>query len=112
MPLRLHRLAIKYFISNKRARNSPRDKHHLRGVPLHPHFRIQPPELLGRANAAMQLASRGMLPIGALAGGFLGEKIGIANTLWIGAAGVLLSTLFLVPVLLAQPEREGNGGEQ
>jgi hypothetical protein len=35
-----------------------------------------------------------MLPIGALAGGFLGEKMGIANTLWIGAAGVLLSTLF------------------
>lgn len=60
---------------------------------------VAPPHLLGRVNAAIQLASRGMLPIGALAGGFLGQKIGIANTLWIGAAGVLLSTLFLVPVL-------------
>lgn len=59
---------------------------------------VAPPHLLGRVNAAIQLASRGMLPIGALAGGFLGEKIGIVNTLWIGAAGVLLSTLFLVPV--------------
>jgi predicted MFS family arabinose efflux permease len=59
---------------------------------------VAPPHLLGRVNAAMQLASRSMLPIGALAGGFLGEKIGIVNTLWIGAAGVLLSTLFLVPV--------------
>jgi predicted MFS family arabinose efflux permease len=60
---------------------------------------VAPPHLLGRVNAAIQLASRGMLPIGALAGGFLGERIGIANTLWIGAAGVLLSTFFLVPVL-------------
>jgi len=64
---------------------------------------VAPPHLLGRVNAAMQLASRGMLPIGALAGGFLGEKIGIANTLWIGAVGVLLSTLFLVPVLRNRP---------
>lgn len=59
---------------------------------------VAPAHLLGRVNAAIQLASRGMLPIGALAGGFLGGKIGIANTLWIGAAGTLLSTLFLVPV--------------
>ena len=47
---------------------------------------VAPPKLLGRVNAAMQLASRGMLPIGALAG-FLGGKIGIANTFWIGAGG-------------------------
>jgi predicted MFS family arabinose efflux permease len=58
---------------------------------------VAPPHLLGRVNAAIQLASRGMLPIGALIGGFLGGKIGITNTLWIGAVGVLLSTLWLVP---------------
>ena len=68
---------------------------------------VAPPHLLGRVNAAIQLASRGMLPIGALAGGFLGEKIGIANTLWIAAVGVLLSTLFLVPVLRTQQEAAG-----
>jgi NAD(P)H-dependent flavin oxidoreductase YrpB (nitropropane dioxygenase family) len=61
-----------------------------------------PPQLLGRVNAAIQLASRGMLPISALAGGFLAGRIGIANTLWIGAAGVLLSTLWLVPVARAK----------
>lgn len=60
---------------------------------------VAPAHLLGRVNAAIQLASRGMVPIGALAAGFLGEKIGIVNTLWIGASGVLLSSLFLVPVL-------------
>ena len=63
---------------------------------------VAPPHLLGRVNAAMQLASRGVLPIGALAGGFLGEKIGITNTLWIGAVGVLLSTLWLIPIVRAE----------
>ena len=58
---------------------------------------VAPAHLLGRVNAAMQFASRGMLPIGALAGGFLGSSIGIPNTLWIGAAGVLLSALWLAP---------------
>ena len=59
---------------------------------------VAPPHLLGRVNGAIQLASRGMLPIGALAGGLLGGRIGIANTLWIGACGILLSTLWLVPI--------------
>jgi len=58
---------------------------------------VAPAHLLGRVNAAIQFASRGMLPIGALAGGFLGGAIGITNTLWIGVAGVLLSTLWLLP---------------
>jgi MFS family permease len=63
---------------------------------------VAPSHLLGRVNAAMQLASRGMLPIGALAGGFLGGRIGVVNTIWVGAIGVLLSTLLLVPVLQAR----------
>ena len=58
-----------------------------------------PAHLLGRVNAAMQFASRGMLPVGALAAGFLGQSIGLTNTLWIGAAGVLLSALWLTPLL-------------
>lgn len=60
---------------------------------------LAPSDLLGRVNAAMQLASRGMLPIGALAAGFLAASIGIVNTLWIGVAGVVLSTLWLLPFL-------------
>jgi predicted MFS family arabinose efflux permease len=67
---------------------------------------VAPPHLLGRVNAAIQLASRGMLPIGALAGGFLGGKIGITNTLWIGAAGILLSTLWLLPVVRSNVHSE------
>jgi len=56
------------------------------------------PEVLGRVNAAMQLASRGVLPIGALAGGFLAEWLSIPAALWIGCSGVLLSCLFLLPL--------------
>jgi predicted MFS family arabinose efflux permease len=67
---------------------------------------VAPAHLLGRVNAAIQLASRGMLPIGALAGGFLAGKIGITNTLWIGAGGTLLSTLWLVPVLRSNVRSE------
>ena len=54
--------------------------------------------LLGRVNGAMQLASRGVLPVGALAGGVAAGWIGVAPTLWAGAAGVLVSCLFLLPL--------------
>jgi predicted MFS family arabinose efflux permease len=59
---------------------------------------LAPGQVIGRVNAAMQLASRGMLPFGALCGGFLAERFGIALTLWMGAAGVLLSCLWLIPL--------------
>jgi predicted MFS family arabinose efflux permease len=42
------------------------------------------------------------LPLGALVGGGLGTLIGIHATLWVGAAGVLLSPL---PVLLSPLRR-------
>ena len=60
---------------------------------------VVPAKLLGRVNAAAQLASRGMLPVGALAAGFLGTSLGIAPSLWIGAAGIFLSTAWLIPLL-------------
>lgn len=68
---------------------------------------VVPAKLLGRVNAAAQLASHGMLPVGALAAGFLGNAIGIPAILWIGAGGVLLSNFLLIP-LLAQPDRPQN----
>ena len=66
---------------------------------------VAPGHLLGRVNAAMQFASRGMLPIGALASGFLGNSIGIVPVLWIGWIGLSLSTFWLAPLLwLNDPE--------
>jgi predicted MFS family arabinose efflux permease len=59
---------------------------------------LAPGQVIGRVNAAMQLASRGMLPFGALFGGFLAGRIGVPVTLLIGAGGVLLSSLWLAPL--------------
>lgn len=59
---------------------------------------LAPAAVIGRVNAAMQLASRGMLPFGALAGGFLAGRIGIAPTLFLGASGVLAACLWLAPL--------------
>jgi MFS family permease len=57
---------------------------------------ITPGEVLGRVNAAMQMLSRGLLPMGSLGAGILAEIIGLRPTLAIGAAGLLLSSLWLV----------------
>ncbi len=60
--------------------------------------RLCPPALLGRMNASVRFLVWGVMPIGALAGGWLGGSIGIVPTLWISAVGQLLAAL---PVLLS-----------
>jgi predicted MFS family arabinose efflux permease len=60
---------------------------------------LAPPRILGRVNSAMQLASMGMLPFGALTGGYLASRFGIAQTLWAASAGTLLSCLWLIPLV-------------
>jgi len=62
--------------------------------------RVAPPDLLGRINAGMQLLARGVYPLGALIGGYLGERLGVRPTLALAAAGLLLSTLWLLPAPL------------
>jgi MFS family permease len=65
--------------------------------------RVAPPHVLGRVNAGMQLLALGIYPIGALIGGYLGERIGVRPTLAVGASGILLSTLWLpTPALRRQ----------
>ncbi len=59
---------------------------------------LAPELVLGRVTGAMQLASRGMLPFGALAGGALAGRIGIAPTLSLAVAGIFLSSVWLVPL--------------
>jgi Na+/melibiose symporter-like transporter len=55
-----------------------------------------PEHLLGRMNATMRFFSWGTLPVGALLGGALGTAIGLRPTLWLGAAGGVLSLLWLL----------------
>ena len=57
---------------------------------------VTPAHLLGRVNSAVYLLFRGLVPLGALAGGAAGGVIGVRTTMLIGASGFLLSTLFMV----------------
>ncbi len=58
--------------------------------------RLTPAAILGRVNASMQLAFKGAWPFGALVGGGLAVLIGSRATVALSAAGVLLSTLWLI----------------
>jgi predicted MFS family arabinose efflux permease len=62
--------------------------------------RVAPPDILARVNAGMQLLARGVFPLGALLGGYLGARWGVRPSLTIAAGGLLLSTLWLLPAPL------------
>jgi predicted MFS family arabinose efflux permease len=57
---------------------------------------VAPSHVLGRVNSAAHLTFRGVLPVGALVGGALAQQIGVRATMFVGAAGFLLSTLWLI----------------
>lgn len=56
---------------------------------------ITPPALLGRVNATMHIIAHGVVPFGALAGGMLGDAVGVRPTLILAATGIALSALWL-----------------
>ncbi len=51
---------------------------------------------LGRTNAAYRLLVTGVVPIGALLGGWLGSTAGLRTTLAIGTTGLLSTALCLI----------------
>jgi MFS family permease len=55
--------------------------------------RLVPDRLQGRMNATMRFAVWGTLPIGALAGGMLGEMIGLRGVLMLAVIGVVLAAV-------------------
>lgn len=55
--------------------------------------RITPGRLLGRMNASIRFCVWGVMPLAALAAGWLGTAVGTIATLWIAAAGAALSAL-------------------
>ena len=59
--------------------------------------RITPARLLGRMNASIRFCVWGVMPLAALAAGWLGTWLGTVPALWIGAVVALLSAL---PVVL------------
>ena len=64
--------------------------------------RVCPPRLLGRMNASIRFAVWGVMPLAALASGYLGEHLGVVPTMLIGAAGSFLAT---APVLFSPLRR-------
>ncbi|MEZ4664170.1 MAG: hypothetical protein R2911_42110 [Caldilineaceae bacterium] len=65
---------------------------------------ITPDHLLGRMNATLNFAVAGLIPLGALLGGFAGEWIGLRPTLLISAGGEFLA----IGWLLFSPVRNSN----
>ena len=57
---------------------------------------ITPDRLLGRMNASYRFLTWGIVPVGALLGGYLGNAIGLRPTLFVAAAGLFASSLFIV----------------
>lgn len=75
---------------------------------------IVPLRLIGRVSAIQQVATLGMRPLGALAGGAVGERFGLETAIWLAVAGygVQLAVILLsqMPALTALPpamEEEG-----
>ena len=69
---------------------------------------VTPDHLQGRMNATMQVITMGLVPLGGLLGGILGEVVGLRTTLFIAVLGEILavSWLFFSPLrsLREQPE--------
>ena len=54
-----------------------------------------PAALRGRVNATMHIVARGVIPFGAVAGGILGDAVGLRPTLLLAAIGITLSAVWL-----------------
>ncbi|MGH3156805.1 MAG: MFS transporter [Streptosporangiaceae bacterium] len=62
---------------------------------------ICPPELRGRMNATMRFLTWGMMPLGALLGGFVAQAAGVWVALWVCVIGMMAS----IAPMLAKPVR-------
>ena len=60
--------------------------------------RVCPPRLLGRMNASIRFVVWGVMPLAALAAGYVGGKLGLVPAMWLGVA---VSLLAVVPVLFS-----------
>lgn len=69
---------------------------------------ITPDRLLGRMNATIRFLVWGTIPIGAVAGGFLADSIGLRATIGVASAGTMLAAVWVamsdVRNLVEQPE--------
>ncbi|MDQ6670682.1 MAG: hypothetical protein M3069_08010 [Chloroflexota bacterium] len=57
---------------------------------------FSPPELIGRVSASTTFVQIGVVPLGALLGGALGDAIGPRGALLVAGVGILLTPLWLL----------------
>jgi predicted MFS family arabinose efflux permease len=55
-----------------------------------------PPDMLGRVTSVMALLAYGVMPVGALIGGWLGAVLGVRTALWVLTAALILPVLVLI----------------
>jgi MFS family permease len=58
--------------------------------------RLCPRPLLGRMNASIRFLVWGVMPLGSLVGGVLGQSLGVRTVWWIGAVGAVIAVLPVV----------------
>ena len=69
---------------------------------------VTPDRLMCRVGGSLQLVFQGVVPVGAVAGGLLGERLGLRPTLLVAAAG----TLIAMAIIAASPLRSVRTTEQ
>ncbi|MER7970955.1 MFS transporter [Streptomyces sp. NPDC096080] len=57
---------------------------------------VCPEAMLARVNATVRFLGFGAMTLGALAGGVLGEYLGVRGALWVAATGTALATLWVI----------------
>jgi predicted MFS family arabinose efflux permease len=57
---------------------------------------IVPDRLQGRVSATLRIISIGVVPFGALLGGFLGDRYGLRTTVFVAGSGTLLAFVWVL----------------
>jgi len=58
---------------------------------------LVPDRLRSRVAGAYMVVNYGVRPLGALAGGFLGDSFGLRPALWVATVGAIAGVLWLLP---------------
>ncbi|MDQ2815518.1 MAG: hypothetical protein M3Z75_27655 [Actinomycetota bacterium] len=84
--------------------------HHVERRYCQPSQQIVPPALLGRVNSVYRMLGWGLIPVGALAGGFIAHAAGLRAPYIVAGVICGLTVLAAIPLLLAAGSRGNRPG--
>ena len=84
-----------YKVGNFRARGTPLEMKLINYKVKYIILTISPKPLLGRMNASIRFMVWGVMPIGSLIGGIIGQLHGVVTAMVVGAIGNLFSALWI-----------------